>query len=214
MNFILLSVIGSAIILDKYAFGEFGISQPIIAGAIIGTLFGDLQTGIFIGAILQLIFLVGLPIGRDIPPDGQAAGVIGTGSYFLLRVANQAGHALCLAFILALASAIIGGALEIFVRRRNKKLYHLFMKEQKRLYLYHLVGFIPAFLRSFCLVLPIFLLANYIRIPAQFPQLNKELLIIIGLSLGFANSIYLFLKKTTVVYMLVGALCGLALLVF
>jgi mannose/fructose/N-acetylgalactosamine-specific phosphotransferase system component IIC len=172
MNFILLSVIGSGIILDKYAFGEFGISQPIIAGAIIGTLFGDLQTGIFIGAILQLIFLVGLPIGRDIPPDGQ------------------------------------------FVRRRNEKLYHLFMKEQKRLYLYHLVGLIPAFLRSFCLVLPIFLLANYIRIPAQFPQLNKELLIIIGLSLGFANSIYLFLKKTTVVYVLVGALCGLALLVF
>lgn len=214
MNFILLSVIGSGIILDKYAFGEFGISQPIIAGAIIGALFGDLQTGVLIGAMLQLIFLVGLPIGRNIPPDGQAAGVIGTGSYFLLRAANQAGHALCLAIILALAGAIIGGALEIFVRRRNEKLYYLFMKKQKRLYLYHLVGFIPAFLRSFCLILPIFLLANYIRIPVQFPQLNKELLIIIGLSLGFANSIYLFLKKTTVVYVLVGVLCGLALLVF
>ncbi len=145
MNFILLSVIGSVIILDKYAFGEFGISQPIIAGAIIGALFGDLQTGIFIGAMLQLIFLVGLPIGRDIPPDGQAAGVIGTGSYFLLRVANHAGHALCLALILALISAIIGGALETFVRRHNEKLYHLFMKKQKILYLYHFFGFIPAF---------------------------------------------------------------------
>lgn len=214
MNFILLSVIGSAIILDKYAFGEFGISQPIIAGAIIGALFGDLQTGIFIGAMLQLIFLVGLPIGRDIPPDGQAAGVIGTGSYFLLRVANQAGHALCLALILALISAIIGGALETFVRRHNEKLYHLFIKKQKKLYFYHLFGFIPAFLRSFCLILPIFILANYITIPAQFPQLNKELLTIIGLSVGFANSIYLFLKKTTVVYIITGALCGLALLVF
>ena len=173
-----------------------------------------MQTGIFIGAMIQLIFLVGLPIGRDIPPDGQAAGVIGTGSYFLLRVANHAGHALCLALILALISAIIGGALETFVRRHNEKLYHLFMKKQKNLYLYHLFGFIPAFLRSFCLILPIFILANYITIPAQFPQLNKELLTIIGLSVGFANSIYLFLKKTTVVYIITGALCGLALLVF
>jgi mannose/fructose/N-acetylgalactosamine-specific phosphotransferase system component IIC len=214
MNFILLSIVGAVIMLDKYAFGEFGISQPIIAGTIIGALFGDIQSGIFIGAMLQLIFLVGLPIGKDIPPDGQAAGVIGTGSYFLLRIMNQPGHALCLALILALISAIIGGAMEVIARRRNERLYHLFMRKEKHLYLYHFFGFIPAFLKNFILILPIFLLANYLRIPQQFPQLSRELLTIIGLSVGFANAIYLFFKKTTVVYVILGALCGLALLVF
>jgi mannose/fructose/N-acetylgalactosamine-specific phosphotransferase system component IIC len=35
MNVILLSLLGALIILDKYALGEFGISQPIITGTII-----------------------------------------------------------------------------------------------------------------------------------------------------------------------------------
>lgn len=214
MNFILLSVLGAIIILDKFAFGEFGISQPIVAGMIIGALFGDVQSGIFIGAMLQLIFLVGLPIGKDIPPDGQAAGVIGTGSYFLLRAMNEPDQALCLAIILALISSIIGGAMEVIARRRNEKLYHLFMRKGKQLYLYHLFGLIPAFLKNFILILPIFLLSNYLKIPQQFPQLSRELLTIIGLSIGFANAIYLFLKKNTVAYVLLGILCGLALLVF
>lgn len=213
MNFILLSVIGAVIMFDKFVFGEFGVSQPIIAGTIIGALFGDIQSGIFIGAMLQLIFLVGLPIGRDIPPDGQAAGIVGTGSYFLLRNTNQPGQALCLAIVLAFVSALVGGAMEILARHRNEKLYHLFMRRGKRLYLYHLFGFIPAFLKNFILVLPFFLLANYLIIPRQFPQLTRELLTIIGLSVGFANALYLFLKKTTMVYVILGALCGLALLV-
>jgi mannose/fructose/N-acetylgalactosamine-specific phosphotransferase system component IIC len=214
MNFILLSIIGALIMLDKYAFGEFGISQPIIAGTIIGMLCGDIQSGIFIGAMLQLIFLVGLPIGKDIPPDGQAAGIVGTGSYFLLRVTNLAGHALCLALILALISAIIGGALEIIARRRNERFFHLFMRKGKHLFIYHFFGLIPAFLKNFILILPIFLLANYLIIPRQFPELSRDLLTIIALSIGFANAIYLFLKKSTVVYVILGALCGLALLVF
>jgi mannose/fructose/N-acetylgalactosamine-specific phosphotransferase system component IIC len=213
MNFLILSLIGAAIILDKFAFGEFGISQPVIAGTIIGALFGDIQSGIFIGAMLQLIFLVGLPIGKDIPPDGQAAGVTGAGSYFLLRAVNPAGQALCLALIIALISAIIGGALEVIARRRNEKFYHLFMRKRKHLYIYHLLGLIPAFLKNFVLILPIFFLAAYLRIPPQVPQLSRELLTIISMGVGFANALYLFLKKTTAVYVILGAICGLALLV-
>lgn len=214
MSVVLISLIGAVIILDKYAFGEFGISQPVISGTIIGALFGDIYTGIFLGAIIQLIFLGGLPIGRDIPPDGQAAGIIGCGSYFLLRFGNSLEHTLFLATVLALLGGIVGGVMEMYTRRFNEKFFHHFLKRKNCLYVCHLAGLATAFLRGFCLFLPIFILASSIKIPALLPQLTKELLTIIGISIGLANGIYLFVKKTTIVYTILGALCGLALVVF
>ncbi|UCG90958.1 MAG: PTS sugar transporter subunit IIC [candidate division WOR-3 bacterium] len=214
MNLFVLSLIGAVIILDKYAFGEFGISQPVVSGMIIGALFGDLASGIFLGAMLQLIFLGGLPIGRVIPPDGQAAGIIGCGSYFFIRPFNAAGHALFVAFVLALLGAIIGGIMELYTRRFNEKLSHLIMRKENCLSVCHLAGLVTAFLRGFFLFLPIFIVASSISIPALFPELSRESATIICVSIGLANGIYLFVKKTTIVYTIIGALCGLALTVF
>ncbi len=214
MSALLLSIIGAVIILDKYAIGEFGISQPILSGTIIGALFGDIHTGIFLGAMFQLIFLFGLPIGRDIPPDGQAAGIIGCGSYFLLRTSNTAGHTLFLAIVIALLGAIIGGALEVFTRRYNEKLYHMFIQKENRLFACHLSGLLTAFLRGLFLFLCIFVVTSIIQIPSQFPQISRELFIVISVSIGIANAIYLFVKKSTAIYIILGGLCGLALLVF
>lgn len=214
MNVLVLSLIGAVIILDKYAFGEFGISQPVVSGTIIGAIFGDLATGIFLGAMIQLIFLGGLPIGRVIPPDGQAAGIIGCGSYFLLRPFNAIGHSFFVALILALLGALIGGIMEFYTRRFNEKLSHLIMRKENCLSVYHLAGLATAFLRGFCLFLPIFIVASSISIPALFPALTRESVMIIGISIGLANGIYLFVKKTTIIYTIIGAVCGLALVVF
>jgi mannose/fructose/N-acetylgalactosamine-specific phosphotransferase system component IIC len=214
MSVFAMSIIGSIIMLDKYAFGEFGVSQPIVAGTIIGAFYGDLVTGIFLAAMLQLIFLGGLPIGRDIPPDGQAAGIVGCGSYFLLRISNAPEHALFLALVMALIASLIGGVMEIYTRQFNEKLARLIMKRKDCLYVYHLFGLITSFVRTFCLFLPLFIIMSSIRIPSFMPTLSRELLMIIGISIGIANGIYLFVKKTTIVYAIVGGLCGLALVVF
>jgi len=214
MNAIIISIIGAAIILDKYAIGEFGISQPILSGTIIGALFGNIQTGIFLGAMFQLIFLAGLPIGRDIPPDGQAAGIIGCSSYFLLKTSNTAGHALLLAIIFALLGAIVGGILEIVTRRYNEKLYHIFMRRRNSLSICHLAGLLTAFLRGLFLFLCIFAIASTISVPSQFPQISRELFMVISVSIGLANTFYLFIKRSTAIYVILGGLCGLALLAF
>ncbi len=214
MNVILISILGSIVILDKYAFGEFGISQPIISGTIIGAVFGDIQTGIFLGAVLQLIFLGGLPIGRDIPPDGQAGGIIGCGVYFLSVMSNSPGHSLFLAAVFALLGAIVGGAMEIYTRHYNEKLYCRYREKEHSLYTFHFFGLATAFLRGFCIFLPLFAIVSVITVPATFPQMSRELLLIIGISMGFANAVYLFIKKSTILYVLLGGLCGLALIVF
>ena len=214
MNAILLSLLGALIILDKYALGEFGISQPIITGTIIGAIFGDVWFGIFLGAMIQLVFLGGLPIGRDIPPDGQAAGIITAGSYFLLRNGNSLGHSLFLAVLLGLAGGIIGGVLEVYARRFNEKLYVRFMGHEECLYICHTTGLATAFIRGLCLFLPLFVLSALLVVPDACPQITKDTLTIIGISIGLANSFYLFVKVKTTFYLLIGGLCGLALAVF
>jgi len=214
MNALLLSLLAAVIILDKYALGEFGISQPIITGAIFGAIFGDLWFGIFLGAMMQLIFLGGLPIGRDIPPDGQVAGIITVVCYFLLRDTNTLGHSLFTAAVLGLAGGIVGGVLEVYARRLNEKLYARFIHHEESLYLCHTAGLLTAFARGLCLFIPLFIFADLFTVPAVAPQLTKETITIIGVSLGLANSFYLFVKVKTAVYLLIGGVCGLVLVVF
>jgi len=208
-----LTVASSILILDKYAFGEFGLSQPVIAGAIIGWLCGDLRSGILIGSIFQLIFLGGLPIGRDIPPDGPGAGLVAVGAYFLLRPSHPHEASLIIAAILGLFASIAGGALEIMIRRNNEKLYHLFVRHENRFTVVHLGGILTAFVRGIILFLPFFAAASIINRPVYIPPAAPDLLVVIALSVGLANAGYLFFKKRTIVYALIGGLCGLALFV-
>ncbi len=209
MIIVLLCFTGASILLDKYAFGEFGISQPLIAGTILGALFGNLDAGIFIGAMLQLIFLAGLPIGREVPPDGQSGGIIGVGSYLLLQISNAEGHALLVAILFALAGALIGGRLEIVSRRFNEKMYRRFLKTGEHLVRCHLLGTLTAFLRGFCVVLPFFALSYFITIPPALPTMSRSLLMTISISVGCANGLYLFFNKSKIIYIAVGVLCGL-----
>lgn len=208
-----MTLLGSLLILDKYAFGEFGISMPLVAGLVIGAIYGDIRHGIFLGGIFQLIFLGGLPIGRDIPPDSQGAGIVACGSFFLMRSGNTLEGSIFLAAFFGLAAGIVGGVLEIWVRRFNEKLYYQFMRRENRLALYHFLGLATAFSRGVALFLPFFFITSIITQPAVFPAYTKDLLTIIGVSMGLANAIYLFAKRRTMVYVLIGGLCALALFV-
>jgi mannose/fructose/N-acetylgalactosamine-specific phosphotransferase system component IIC len=209
MIIVLLSLTAALILLDKYAFGEFGISQPLIAGTILGALFGNLEAGIFIGAMLQLIFLAGLPIGREIPPDGQSGGIIGVGSYLLLRASNAPGHALLAAVLFALIGALIGGQMEIVTRRFNEKMYRGFLRSQTCLARCHLLGILTAFIRGLAVVIPFFVISYLVTIPPSLPTLDRSLLMTISISIGFANGLYLFFKRSKIIYIIAGVLCGL-----
>lgn len=205
-------ILGSIMLLDKFAFGEFGVSQPIMAGTLLGAVFGDIPSGILVGAGLQLIFLGGLPIGRDIPPDGQAAGIIGCAAFFIARTSHAVDQSLSLALLLALIASIFGGALEIVARHFNDRLSRAFKRHPANTTRYHLAGMLSAFSRSVCIITPFLLIAAIIPIPEQFPSLSPERYIIIGIGIGSAQALYLFLNRATFPYIIIGGLCGLALL--
>lgn len=60
---IILGLVTAALIVIEYAGGRNFITQPIMAGTVVGLLMGDLRTGIVIGATLELAFLGATSIG-------------------------------------------------------------------------------------------------------------------------------------------------------
>lgn len=71
--------IGGLVGLDRTAMGQFMVSQPIVAAPLVGLALGDVKTGLILGALLELVWISDLPVGKFVPPDGTAAAVLSTG---------------------------------------------------------------------------------------------------------------------------------------
>lgn len=53
-------------------------NRPIIIAPLVGLVLGDLQTGIMIGATLELVFMGAFPVGASNPPDFVSGAIIST----------------------------------------------------------------------------------------------------------------------------------------
>ncbi len=71
-----VALLAGLIGLDRLAFGQFMISQPIVAAPIVGLVMGDFHTGLLIGAVLELFWLRGLPVGGHVPKDATLAAIL------------------------------------------------------------------------------------------------------------------------------------------
>ncbi len=102
-----LSALGAFIALDHALVGQFMLAQPIVVGGIFGALLGDLPQGLFVGALVQMLWLGVVSVGAHIPPDYTLSGGVA------VVLAGSFSHRLGLApgpsIILALAAAIPAG---------------------------------------------------------------------------------------------------------
>ncbi len=76
MEILLLSVLAALITSDAVILGQFGFSRPIVCGPIIGYFLGDMQLGLNVGIILELIWINTIPIGTALVPDVAAATIL------------------------------------------------------------------------------------------------------------------------------------------
>ena len=54
------------------------ICRPMVMGTLVGLVLGDLQTGVMVGATLELVWLGAMAIGASNPPDMISGSIIGT----------------------------------------------------------------------------------------------------------------------------------------
>ncbi len=205
---LILTLIGAIILLDKYAVGEFGFSQPLVACSIIGLCFGALEAGLFLGVVLQFIFFSNLPIGRSITPDSQAGSILGISSFILLKNQASIENLLTFSFLVALIGSVIGTYTDILVRRFNNRLYQKFIKDESKYFTFHMLGLLFSFLRGFFFLLIALTIVAILNFLPDYFNINKEQLVYLSVVLGVANGLYLFYKKKYIPFLIIGVFLG------
>ena len=91
--------------------------RPITIGPLVGLVLGDLQTGVTIGASLELLFMGAISVGAYIPPDVLIGGILATA--FAIKSGRGYESAVTLAMPIALIaltiSNIIAAATPVFL---------------------------------------------------------------------------------------------------
>jgi len=150
--------LGGLIGLDRTALGQFMISQPVVAAPLTGWALGDLNAGLIIGGILELLWVMDLPIGTFVPADSTVTAVAATA----VAAIGGGGHAGLPVIGFSLLLTVIMVPVTMFadhlMRRRNARIPELVLgasglPTERRLTVWHLAGLIAFFLKSFTLCL-------------------------------------------------------------
>jgi len=78
----------------NWLFGQTMIERPLVVGCIAGLIFGDMRTGIIMGASLEAIFMGAVDIGGALSAEPVTATVLATTFAIVLNVNQKAALAL------------------------------------------------------------------------------------------------------------------------
>ncbi len=219
-DIVLVSLAGGIIGLDRTAAGQFMISEPIVAGPLIGWLLGDAAAGLIIGVVLELIWVMDIPVGTFVPADSTILTIWATG----VAVMGSAGTAQLpvIGFSLLLTVALLPVTMRVdgFIRKWNSRLAAAAEPAPgehagRRLSRAHLSGLVVFFLKSFVLYL-VFLPAGLIAVslfaglPARF-QSSMSLFVKLLPLLGVASAARKLSMKTADRFLLAGFVTAAAL---
>ena len=110
------------------AFGKFDCQlgtlyafRPIVLCPLVGLVLGDLQSGLAIGASLELLFMGSISIGAYVPPDETIGGVLACAFAIQLGQGTEAAIALAMpiATLCLAIKNILNAALPILVDRAD-----------------------------------------------------------------------------------------------
>lgn len=121
--------------------GQIGV-RPLWICPLVGLVLGDLQTGIILGASLELVFIGAISIGGSVPQDYVSGGILGCA--FAILLGKSAEVAVTLAVPISLAFTLIFQA-ETIVWTASVPLFDKFIEERnfkKYSMLHYLISFV------------------------------------------------------------------------
>ena len=75
VQIVLIFIVTFIAAIDQFDFLE-SLYQPIVTGAVVGALLGDLNTGLVVGGTYQLMTIGNMPIGGAQPPNAVIGGIM------------------------------------------------------------------------------------------------------------------------------------------
>jgi PTS system sorbose-specific iic component. len=149
---LLVALVAGILEWDIYGWGQTMISRPLVAGTVMGLVLGDIQTGMFIGATVEMMYLGVIPVGAAVPPDATTATTIATSLAILSGIDPK------VAPTIAVPVAVAAQSLQMLIWTINSGLMHRAdtaaengdFRGLERLhyfgsFMFFLQGFIPAF---------------------------------------------------------------------
>jgi mannose/fructose/N-acetylgalactosamine-specific phosphotransferase system component IIC len=117
----LVSIVGSFIRLDRYSIGQLMFSRPLVAGTVVGFCLGEAREGMFIGALLELLWIHSLPVGDALPGDESLATIVITAVSCLAAAKNITAdrELIIVSLLLFLPVAPLGRRLDNAIRSWN-----------------------------------------------------------------------------------------------
>ncbi|MDR3253878.1 MAG: PTS sugar transporter subunit IIC [Endomicrobium sp.] len=121
-NIVLLAFIASLCSADTAAFGQFMISRPIFCAPFIGFLMGDIGTSIWIGMIVEMIWINAVPMGVALPIDTSAISILSV--VWVCKYFKESHRAAIWGLVLAVLFAYLYRTIDIYGRKLNIKIMH------------------------------------------------------------------------------------------
>jgi mannose/fructose/N-acetylgalactosamine-specific phosphotransferase system component IIC len=116
-----LLLVGGIVGLDATSFPQIMVSRPLVAGTLVGVLFGEPAAGALVGGMIEVFHLSILPIGATRYPEAGTATVAAAAAYVMHAGAPLDGPALLFALLIALAWERVGAATANALRRANER---------------------------------------------------------------------------------------------
>jgi mannose/fructose/N-acetylgalactosamine-specific phosphotransferase system component IIC len=224
MDYIIIAVVGSLIILDTTVAFQLLISQPLITSTITGYILGDVELGLKIGFYLQLLWLSCIPVGAAIVPEGNAAAIIITS--LIIKHSSQFENfytILVCTTIYGILISYIGGQLVVMFRKANivlmqKVSYNIQKGNFNYLNRINIIALIFHFILFFILIILSLYLGNicfkiFELIPIRMESFFQYgAIAIIAIGIGLILPIYREKYAQNIIF--VGLLIGLILFIF
>lgn len=117
-----LGLLAGVLSLDRVAFLQTMASRPLVASSLAGLVLGDGDLGLRCGLVLELLWLMDLPVGAWVPPDDLLVAVLAVA--FAAAAPPSWGRPACVALsvLCAVPFGVLGRAVDVWVRRRNATL--------------------------------------------------------------------------------------------
>lgn len=116
---LIISIITGLAYLQRRFCGDCQLERPLVLGPVVGLVLGDFETGLFVGASLELVFMGAQAVGGSVPSNVAIASALGTAG------AIVSGSGLEGAMVVALPVAVVASTFETFAKAVSAFFVHV-----------------------------------------------------------------------------------------
>lgn len=120
IKFTLLSLLAGVISLDVTAFGQFMVCRPIVVAPLFGYLLGDMGSGLWMGMIIEMLWVRVIPMGAAVPSDTTTVAIL-TVIWGATTVPEQHSTYI-VALLIAIPAGLLFRYLDVWIRFLNIRL--------------------------------------------------------------------------------------------